>query len=108
MNKPLKHHARYWGTKTDYNVLLKQIAEIGPVLVSNADANEEPCSPLQSTKRASMPAALLAVQQRGVLAQRHRAADFPSEDAGHKASRRRSWPTQAVTLPASGLTKFDS
>ncbi len=85
MNKPLKNHARYWGTKAGHNVLLKQFAEIGPVLKANANAVEDPCSPSQSTKRALMPAALPAVQQTVVLVQRHRAADFPSEDAGHKA-----------------------
>lgn len=38
MNKPLKHGA--WGTTVDYRDLLAKIAEIGPILEANADADE--------------------------------------------------------------------
>ncbi|HEV7284631.1 MAG TPA: acyl-CoA dehydrogenase, partial [Kaistia sp.] len=39
MNKPIKHSS--WGTTVDYRDLLKKIAEIGPILEANADADEK-------------------------------------------------------------------
>ncbi len=38
MNKPIKH--KYWGESVDYRDLLKKIEEIGPILETNADADE--------------------------------------------------------------------
>jgi alkylation response protein AidB-like acyl-CoA dehydrogenase len=41
MNKPLKHSGSYWGTKTDFAGLLKEVDRIGPILEKNAEANDE-------------------------------------------------------------------
>lgn len=38
MNKPLRHS--YWGQTSDHRDLLKRIAEIGPLLEKNADADD--------------------------------------------------------------------
>ncbi len=41
MNKPLRHDATYWGTRTDFDAMLRQITDIGPVLEANATDNEQ-------------------------------------------------------------------
>ena len=41
MNKPIKRPGGYWGTKTDFDVVMEKIRAIGPILEENANESEE-------------------------------------------------------------------